>query len=260
MAKRQEEEINAGEWLNTYADMVTLILTFFVLLFAMSTMTEQKYMQIVKAFTDDPDVVAQIEMMQSGGDEGDSPPSISGAQEEIEESGERLLDLDDVFRHLKDYSASHGLDNSIDIVQGEGYIFLRFKDNLLFEPDSSYIMPGGREVLSFLGDAILQVQDRLALIRIDGHTADVPDSVQSRVSDRILSTDRANAVLMFFEDVKGINSTKLMAVGHGKWRPISPNDSEENRSKNRRVELLITKTDSSSDALNEIYDIMNASD
>lgn len=105
-----------------------------------------------------------------------------------------------------------------------------------------------------MGVALAQVEHIARFIRIDGHTAEASPG-NDIVNNRDLATERANAVLKYLEDNYIKDPAKLFAVGYGLHRPVAPNDSEENRAKNRRVEILVGKQDLLQEELEKFYEM-----
>lgn len=248
--RRKKNNFSRDAWLNTYADMITLILVFFVLLYSMSTIDQEKYRLLVKAFTADPQTLEQLRLEESELTEGflDGEEGIEGKEgDAIEE----VSDLDDLYEYLQAYVIENNLQQSVHVEKGDDSVYVRFMSTLFFEPDKAVLKAGGMNILSFVGNALSDVENQVAIIRIDGHTAEA-DRGDNMVDDRALSTDRANAVLKYLEDNHINNPAKLMAVGYGMYRPISPNDSEENRGQNRRVEILVSKEDALQQQLDKL--------
>ncbi len=94
--------------------------------------------------------------------------------------------------------------DSVEISKGEGYVFIRLMDDMLFEPNRSVLKPEDREILQFVGNGIKSVQVDSKMISIHGHTAAIPNNPDYEVNDCILSAGRADAVLVFY-DVVGID-------------------------------------------------------
>jgi chemotaxis protein MotB len=92
------------------------------------------------------------------------------------------------------------------------------------------------------------------MIRVDGHTAALPENPDYHVSDRDLSSERANAVLKHFEDNVGIRGDRLSALAFGKFRPIASNDDEAERRLNRRIEIMVTEANNITMQLDAIYE------
>jgi len=248
---RKSSKVNKDAWLNTYADMITLILVFFILLYSMSTIDQEKFRLLVKAFTADPETIRQIRLLESENQEDAGQPDaeIGGVEGDMVAD---IEDLEELYQYLKKYVETNNLQDSVQVEKGKDMVFVRFMSTLFFEADRAVLKNGGREILDYVGDALAQVESSIKFIRIDGHTAEAPPGT-STVDNRELSTDRANAVLKYLEDFYIEDDAKLMAVGYGLYRPVAPNDSEENRAKNRRVEILVAKSDSLQDELDKIY-------
>jgi len=247
------ESDSSGTWLNTYADMVTLMLTFFILLFSMSTIDSTKFNMIVKAFSES----TSKDMIVILGREGPNDYDAATAQgPDVFEEDVEVKDLTDIFMAISDYIEQNNMQDSVRISQGDGFIFIQFMDNLLFEPNSARLKSSDLDLLNFVGMGIKSVQDQLKLVRIDGHTAAIPEDPDYPVSDRLLSSERANSVLMYFEDVIGIRPELLVQMGYGKQVPLpgNTNSTDEERSKNRRVEIYISTENDLREQLDNIYE------
>jgi len=255
---RRVSKVNKDAWLNTYADMITLILVFFVLLYSMSSIDKEKYEMLVKAFTADPLTLQQLdelENLENGQGQDQGAGANGGIDDEGDQSG-KIDNLDELYSYLKGYIETNNLQDSVQIEKGENLVYVRFMSSLFFEADRAVLKPGGTAILDFVGRALGEVEPYIKFIRIDGHTAEAARG-NSKVDDRELSTDRANEVLTYLENRYIKNPAKLMAVGYGLYRPIAPNDTEANRAKNRRVEILIAQEDALQDELDRLYSLEN---
>ncbi len=248
MAKRKRQDEGASsEWLNTYADMVTLLLTFFVLLYSMSTVSEEKWEFLKAALSNIGITTSQLVVVDDVTADGDGQVGSTGTgigESPVVEESDAQIDVEMLYKLLEDYveSMSDGeMKESIEIQSGKNYVFIRFTDNVFFNPDSAVLREEGKTVLSEIGGGIKLAEDSIGVIRIEGHTATVLEDANYRVDDRQLSSDRANAVLKYLEDACGIASEKLSALGYGKYRPIADNATSDGRKKNRRVEILIVE-------------------
>ena len=261
MGKRviKKSSVDKNAWLNTYADMITLVLVFFILLYSMSTIDQEKFTMLVKAFTADPETIEKIRLLESENElDAGKPDAEQGGikGDNIGLEPEEIENLDELYEHLKKYVNENNLEDSVQVEKGKDLVYVRFMSTLFFEADRAVLKSGGIEILRYVGGALSQVESKVKFIRIDGHTAEAPPG-SSTVDDRALSTDRANAVLKYLEANHVKDPSKLLAVGYGMYRPIAPNDTEINRAKNRRVEILITKVDGLQDELDKIYDLEN---
>lgn len=247
-------------WLNTYADMVTLLLTFFVMLFTMSSIDAEKWKILVEAFsTKGVEVDNVVVIPDSESDIGSNiiinpdDGSPSDVEPEITEPA-MIMNFDDLYNFIKQYVEEKGLESSIEISRNENSVFIRFEDNVFFDPDKSYLRYGSHELLNFLGDCFLAIEDQIMMIRINGHTASVPNTTKKSGFDRTLSSDRANSVLLYFEEMKRIEPKKLISIGYGRNYPIAENDTEEGRTRNRRVEIMILSNELGLDDESELFE------
>ncbi len=248
MARRnRQEEGSSSEWLNTYADMVTLLLTFFVLLYSMSTVSEEKWEFLKAALSNIGITTSQLVVVDDVTADGDGQVGSTGTgigDSPVAEESDVKIDVELLYKLLQDYveSMTDGeMKESIELQHGKNYVFIRFTDNVFFNPDSSVLREEGKTVLTEIGGGIKLAEDSIGVIRIEGHTATVLEDANYRVDDRELSSGRANAVLKFLEGACEISSEKLSALGYGKYRPIADNATPEGRKKNRRVEILIVE-------------------
>ena len=277
--KENKSNVDKNAWLGTYGDMITLILVFFVLLYSMSTIDQQKYRLLVKAFTSDKDTLEQLAMeeaMENGeymdpdlntaelGQQGDMNPEDSQQstqaqqqQQQQQQNVEEIEDMSDLYEYLQQYVQENNLQDEIQVAKGRDMVYIRFTSTLFFQPNKAVLLPGGKDILDTVGPAIHMVEENVKVIRIDGHTAESAPGDNS-VNDRDLSSERANTVLKYFEEYYITDRAKLMAVGYGRYRPVASNDTEENRAKNRRVEILVSKVDIIQDELKTIYDQIDA--
>ncbi|WP_312643793.1 flagellar motor protein MotB [Hydrogenoanaerobacterium sp.] len=245
MARKQREEEKTDGWLNTYADMVTLVLTFFVLLFTMSSVQEEKFEQLIKVFQDRMGTATQI-VYQNDENGGEFSPG-STSEEPFKANGDGMIEettglpatFDELYEYLKSYVRENNLESDIDVQRNENFVYIRFNNNIFFDADSAQLRHASVDILNYLGDCFKSIEKDILAIRINGHTAAVPGVENYKVNDRILSSDRANNVAIYFEDVKMIEPQKLISQGYGKNQPIAENDTAEGREKNRRVDMMI---------------------
>jgi chemotaxis protein MotB len=162
---------------------------------------------------------------------------VEDAQLEV---GEIPENFDELYQYLKNYIENNNLSESIEIEKGAANVFLKFRDNIFFNPDSEILRQEGETVLDGIAPGIQAVNQYILAIRIDGHTA---EAEYSQVNDRDLSTGRANAVLKYLDAMNICESEKYSATGYGKYRPEATNDTEEHRKINRRVEIIIARND-----------------
>ncbi|MEZ3435899.1 MAG: flagellar motor protein MotB [Lachnospiraceae bacterium] len=251
MGKRKKAEEGGANWMDTYGDLVTLLLCFFVLLYSISTVDQAKWIKIVKSFNPDAKEVSQIVNSPSMDGDDDVPGGLN-------ESEDMTMDeFDELFESLKKAVAEAGLESEVELFQGEGYTFITFRDNVFFDGDSSVIKEGGQSILGQFCSIMSGVSDSIKEIQVLGHTTQAePTVVNEPVGDRVLSSERAARVAAFIQTRTNVAPENIVAIGYGQFRPIASFDTEENRMKNRRVELLITKSDSVEQSLEKYYEEM----
>ena len=236
MARNKRTSESGGDtWLNTYADMVTLLLTFFAVLLSMSSVNEEKFNAFIQSFSNLPP--EQIEEIINGGGSGTGSGGSGNSAEQT---------MDDLYQYLNSYIQENEQGDVIEISSADEVIYIRFKSDYYFEPNRYILREESYPSLSFIGDGIKQYEDEIQLINICGYTAD-PQVDNYQISEWRLSGERAATVAIYFEDEKNIDPNKMIVLGYGNNFPIAPNDSEENMQKNRRVELMIIGEDSSLD-------------
>ncbi len=255
--KREPQAVNTGAWLNTYADMITLILTFFVLLFAFSQINAKKYADLANALNGNKKTVEVPKDYEPGGDfpgtGGDT--SESGSDSEGKDSeAEAKESIDALYESLKSYVESNNLSGDVSLARIGDEIFIRFGDKILFDGYSDVLKQSGKEILDILVLGLEQAQKHIESINIAGHTAKVEN--ESTEIDRKLSSGRANEVLLYIENKGILDASKLSAVGYGLYKPIDTNDTPEGRAQNRRVEIYIIRKTQEKSKLELFYELL----
>lgn len=226
--------------MDTYGDMVTLLLCFFVLLYSISTVDQAKWENLVKSMN--PDVSEEVEDM----------PVPSQSETMIENEDEAFQEM---YERIVAQMHAMGLDANVDVVNGAGYNFIAFRDHVFFDGDSYLLREEGKMALDALANAIQPAASEIKEIEILGHTTQAtPDGQQDVATDRMLSAERAAQVTLYLQQKNLINPARLVSLGFGQFRPIAPFDTEENRRKNRRVEILITNDSAVKRSLTEYYE------
>jgi chemotaxis protein MotB len=163
-----------------------------------------------------------------------------GVFRQAAEARQRKLDeLQNQEKQLRERLSKELTDKNVEIEQLRGQLSVRMLDKIVFKSGSANILPQGMEVLDKLADAIKDTTDT---IRVEGHTDDTPISDKLKVkypSNWELSAARASAVARYFETKHFINPKRLESLGFSMYRPVAPNDSEENKQRNRRVEIVL---------------------
>lgn len=237
MAKKRGDEGGGGDsWMNTYADMVTLLLTFFAVMLSMSNTDEQKFNAFIKSFSSLPQEV--IEEITGGNND---------ERESIEGDVSSMSGLNDLYLSLKKYVEDNNQEGAVEISSQNDIIYVRFNSMMFFKPDEYTLLEESLPTMSFIGDGLKKYEKKIRSISVCGHTADIAGFGTSNVSEWFLSSERAATVAMYFDEDKRIEPTKIISIGYGGKRPIADNSTEAGRTKNRRVELVIVGTESKFD-------------
>ena len=228
--KRKSGGSGGANWMDTYGDMVTLLLCFFVMLYSMSTMDKEKWIALVQSFN--PSAVTE-EVSGGLGSENSDAEALTQAQVDA--------DIEDLYQSMKNYIEQEQLSTQVSITKGGGYVFVSFDNTVFFDGDSYILRDDGKVVLDQVAKSIADVSGSIDEIRVLGHTAqDDPVSPNNPRNDRFLATNRAAVVTVYLQEKNIIDPSRLVSVGYGQWRPVADNATPEGRAQNRRVELLVT--------------------
>ena len=222
--------------MDTYGDMITLVLTFFVLLYSMSSMDQSKWAIIATAFAR-----GQTEVQVAGEPDPENDPT-SVYQEEVPEvdNYEEIIDFEDFYLYLKEVVVTNELQASVSVEMSNTGVYMRFRDNVFFAGDSDVLLDEGKYILDIISDGIRSVNERIYAVKVSGHTAGASNS---DVNEWSLSTGRANSVINYMLSLDACDPNKFSSAGYGKYRPVEDNDTEEGRRQNRRVEIIFVRND-----------------
>ena len=227
-----------ANWMDTYGDMVTLLLCFFVMLYSMSNMDKEKWIALVESFN--PDAVTE---QNPGGHEVTNQLT----QEQVD------ADIEQLYQAMTQYAQQENLTSQISITKGSGYVFVSFDDTVFFDGDSWELLDAGKRILDAVAQSIADVSESVDEIRVLGHTAQASADRPNRPEvDRFLATNRAAEVTVYLQEKNIIDPARLVSVGYGQWRPVADNSTSEGRAQNRRVELLVTGLDLQSESGDDI--------
>lgn len=243
----KKEEGNSQEWLNTYADMVTLLLTFFVLLFACSNLDETKLQYVFQEFKARGRYINNVVANQDPNAEDTG--GITDNKDNVGGEGTMPQSFEELYTYLADYIDSNNLSNSVAVEQGAAHIKIRFDNSIMFDGDSYFLKAEGRALLDAWAPAFRAMDFMISRNTISGHTS-VGTSLQN---DWQLSSMRASAVATYMQTNKMMKADKMRTMGCG---PYEPDPDADVPAKNRRVEMLLLKNELDITDMNVIMDIL----
>ena len=248
---------NEERWLLTYADMITLLLALFVVLFAISSVNTAKVKMLQQSLRD-----AFSGKVMSGGEAimqtGNSvsvrtletqprviPATPSLGQPDSAAARAALAarreedELQQLKRQLDAFAAAHGFKAQVEtVVTRRGLVVRLLTDNVLFDSGLADIKPRGLPLLAEVG-TLLGV-DHVHPIVVEGHTDDVPIATSKFASNWELSTARASAVVRWLIG-RQLPARRFSAAGYADLRPLASNGSAAGRARNRRVEIVLQR-------------------
>jgi chemotaxis protein MotB len=232
--RKREEHGNHERWLVSYADFITLLFAFFVVMFAVSQVDDKK----VGRFTEAVQEATNVGIFETP---GGKPVTIMKSEKPIEGSPQREAPAPVVpmgtIRERLSRSLSAALDaGRLTLVDGRDGLIVRLRDAAFFESASASIR---EEVMPDLEAVGRTLKDLNNDVRIEGHTDSVPIRSSSYRSNWELSAGRAAAVLAFFAENTAIEEGRMSVAGYGSQRPLATNDTQEGRSQNRRVDIVV---------------------
>jgi chemotaxis protein MotB len=221
--KKAEDDINPDSWLATYSDTITLLLTFFILLYSMSSVDSQKLKELSESLkhslTGNTDI-AEVE-------------DITDLKFKAGSS-----DYEDLSQKLDNIIKGNGLSDVIKIREEDRGIVLQLDESILFDPGKADLKDYSRDVLETITTIVNNTDND---VLVEGNTDNIPMNNDVFESNWELSTARAVSVARYFVEKQGINPTRFAVKGYGEYKPLVDNSKPENRATNRRVDILMVE-------------------
>ncbi|MBH0198466.1 MAG: OmpA family protein [Nitrospira sp.] len=233
MAKhKHEEHENHERWLVSYADFITLLFAFFVVMYSISAVNEGKFRTVSESIKAALHPVTHQEPSSLAFNIGQSRPSIQAASLSgpKNEAVRNLRMLVESFKMVSQFEAAHFQETT------NGDIIITIPDQLLFNSGEAAIRQDALPFLKGIAAAMLELGRH---VRVEGHTDNVPIRTAQFPSNWELSSARAVIVVRVLSELYGVPAGHLAAVGHADTRPVTANLSPDQRAKNRRVEIII---------------------
>jgi chemotaxis protein MotB len=269
--RRHEEHTNHEAWAIPYGDLVTLLLAFFVVMYAISSVNAGKYRvlsdSLFAAFRGAPRTMEPIQVGEQSGSGSEVESAViqgqlSGQQRSSlapvpVQGGNQQPGASPVANHASGAGAAaaaaltrvadeveRAMDNLVKqnmvmVRRSEFWIEVEIKTDILFPSGSAQLAPYAVDVIQRLGGAIAPFPNP---IRVEGHTDNKPIKTVAFFSNWELSAARAGSVVRVLQ-TQGVDPTRLAVIGYGQQRPVQSNDTEQGRNANRRVVVVILSTE-----------------
>lgn len=224
MRRGPTRPVAADRWVVPYADLVTLLLAFFVTLYAVSRVDLERFAPTSTA-------------LQAAFDAGTPAPPAPGGPPALVAPPRVVAGtpLDAIELGLQQAIAQAGLEGRVGLTRDERGVVLSLPESAAFDSGRADLTPGTTALLADVGRELRPLPNN---VRVEGHTDDRPVSGAYR-SNWELSTARASAVVALFIERAGVEAARLSAAGYGEFHPKVPNDSADARAQNRRVDIVI---------------------
>lgn len=245
--KKPEDEGNSERWLLTYSDMITLLMVFFIIMYAMSTVNQKKYEAFATSMnsTMGNGSVGTNVLGQSGGyaqsnavidtvavpNDTSQSTGDSTSKEKVEETK-----LSNLKEEVDKFLNQSGLSNSVTTQQEEKGVIITIQDAFFFDSGQADIKSGYAEKLSGIASILNKVDN---FIIVEGYTDNVPINKGKFSDNRDLGYARAKNVVTLLQSKASIPDSKIAPESFGDSFAKASNDTEEGRAKNRRVEIVI---------------------
>lgn len=251
LRRRQSAQVSHERWLVSYADFVTLLFAFFVVLYASAQVDRQRALQLSDAIRSG---FQQLAVFQPDSADAQAARSVrrdTGSPDAVElsqattlhdrnsPSGKTAEDFAGIRNELEQALAAQIKRNEVVLHMEPDGLVVTLREIGFFDSGSAMIKPGAENAFAQIA-AILRAHD--CALRIEGHTDNVPIHTAQFASNWELSTARASGLVRSLVDKYGISPALLSAAGYAEYHPASPNRTDQGRAMNRRVDLVILKT------------------
>lgn len=242
-----EEKYGSPAWMTTYGDMVTLLLTFFVLLFAFSSIDVQRFQEIMSAIQHSfmgrtGILMGTTELGSEAGERMDVAELT--AKELAVNLGERemallemVAEMEEIYMEVQAFLREAGLEGEVQLRWEERGIVMELPERFLFDTGRAEIKPEFLPTLDLLAELLTGLKNQII---VEGHTDNVPISTFLYPSNWELSVARAVSVTRYLVEGHGLNPKRFVATGYGEHHPIDTNETSEGRARNRRVTIVIS--------------------
>lgn len=238
--KKKHDEHMDESWLIPYADILTLLLALFIVLFASSSIDEGKFTELKESFNSVLNGSSGlIEELNSGRAEREFREPVSESEIKNMEAIQEQNDLRKVKEIIDQMITDKGLVDSVRTELNADALKIVLTNEILFESGEASLRESSLTILRVIANVLENVPNS---VQVSGHTDDVPIQTAQFPSNWELSTARSISVLKYIIETNGdLDASRFSSAGYGEYKPLVPNDSFVNKAKNRRVELEVKR-------------------
>ncbi|WP_423189152.1 OmpA family protein [Alkalibacterium sp. f15] len=246
--RKKAKQTGAPAWMTTYSDLMSLLLTFFILLFSMSVVSEERFKEVAEslrmaligsssdAILDNSGNALEDYEFEDLSEFDDVEPEDLGVEDSVMMEDSIPEEVHELYQTVTNYLEIEGLETDITLSRDQEGVYIDIQEAILFDSGSATLKMIGRETIGSLA-GLFELFDNEIIV--EGYTDNIPMSSRRFPSNWELSIERAVSVLRYLSESHGVEPDRLSARGYGEHRPVVPNDSPENRSQNRRVNIII---------------------
>lgn len=241
MSRRKRKESKSSSspaWMTTFSDLMTLLLTFFILLYSFSNLDVVKFQSMAKALQSALTGQESVIIFDNDTPPGEIPiEEMNQSPEDLSESLSN--ETREIYETVYNFIEKEGLEAEVTLRADRRGVIIDIKDTILFDSGQATLKTTSKKILGKVTKLINEFENKII---IEGHTDNVPISSRQFPSNWELSVIRATTVVRYFAEEKNIDPKRLSVGGYGEYNPIAANDNGKNRSLNRRVNILIVTT------------------
>ncbi len=221
--KKHEEHENMERWLVSYADFITLLFAFFVVMYSTSSVNEGKLRAVADSINSAFHPIIAL--------------SSSNIRITNQSTGPTMFDTGlHLFQKLQDEINTVNNSGGVKVVRDKRGVVIRISEGLAFETGQAEILPEFALALDRIAELIVDAPNA---IQVEGHTDNIPIKTPLYASNWELSTSRAAQIVRYFVTRRAMSPDRFSIAGYAEFRPIAANDTLEGRAKNRRVEIVL---------------------
>lgn len=222
----EDDEMDPNSWMAIYSDTITLLLTFFILLYSFSVIDNEKLTNISNALQ------TELTGLPILTEDADKITDVIQPGEQLKDKYDELVDKVNLI--LTD----NELNEIVKVREEANGVALQLDESILFDQGKADLKESSKQILEVISEILPQLDNEII---VQGHADNVPINSQKYGSNWELSTARSVNVLRYFVEEKGFSASRFSATGYGEYRPLVENTTPENKAINRRVDIFIVQ-------------------